>query len=223
MVAAMRWSGWSIHVRGPAYQSKRDIYKWQYANPNIGAGASAPMVEILPTTAAQPGPAPANPSRRSWTRSASRIFPLAWPALCRSTRASRSTRTAPIFVPGDPEGALLAQLNDGYNYKINAVTGTWGQNDMTTRMSNPLTRYSLFTSAHYDFTDSIRFYTQATFAKSKSEYLSTPALIQFNSALAIPYDRGVNYPVPAEVKQLLDSRADAARTAPYAVAFPTAT
>lgn len=211
--------GFEYSIRGPAYQSKRDIYKWQYANPNIGGGEAHSMVEILPTTAAAPGLIARNPSIAAMNA----IYLSHNPAFVAGTvptgSAIQVNPNGTIFVPSDPEGALAAQYNDGYQYKINAVTGTWGQNDLTTTMSNPLTRYSMFTSAHYDFTDSVRFYTQATFAQSTSDYLSTPALIQFNSAIGIPYD--ATHPVPAEVKQLLDSRGASAND-PYTVAFPTA-
>jgi outer membrane receptor protein involved in Fe transport len=230
--------------RGVAYQRKRDIYQWQYANPYTTPGGNTGFVQFEPTGVASAAfPRVVNPSQ------------AAMDAIYRSHNASYVNGTVPvntavvvnpngtIFVPGDPEGALGAQFNDGYEYKINQVTGSWGKNDLTSRLSSPLTRYSLFSSAHFDFTDDLRFYTQATFAQNHSEYLATPGLGQYTSAVAVPHDAA--HPVPAELQALLNSRVAAAvpstnpcaafggscptapqpavnPTDPYAISFPIA-
>ena len=190
--------------RGVAYQRKRDIYKSRYANPYVAAGGNTGFMQFEPTLVAATGQTVANPSQ------------AAMDAIYRSHNPNYVNGTVPvnspivvnpngtIFVPGDPEGALGAQYNDGYEYKISQLTGIWGKNDFSARLSSPLTRYSLFSSAHYDFTDDIRFYTQATFAQNKSEYLATPGLGQFTSSVAVPHN--ASHPVPAELEALLNSR-----------------
>jgi len=232
--------GIEYQERGIAYQSKRDIYQSRYSNPYIGAGGNTGFMQFEPT------------GRASATSPASNFNPsqAAVDAIYHAHNPNYVNGTVPnntafvvnpngtIFVPGDREGALGAELNDNYEYKINQQSGTWGKNDLTSRMSNPLTRYSLFSSAHFDFTDDLRFYTQATFAENHGEYLSTPGLGQFTSAVAVPHDAA--HPVPAELDSLLNSRACVSNPAafvfcapgtdaagyyanqPYAVSFPIA-
>jgi len=196
--------GLEYSERGNAYQRKRDIYKDRYANPEIAAGGNTRFLQFEPTLVAANGQVVANPSQ------------AVMDAIYRSHNPNYVDGSVPvnspivlnpngtIFVPGDPEGALAAQLNDGFEYKINDLLGTWGYNDQSTRMSSPLKRYSLFTAAHYDFTDDVRFYVQGTFAQTNSTFLSTPGLGQFTSSVAIPHD--ASHPVPPELEQLLASR-----------------
>lgn len=226
--------------RGAAYQRKRDIYKSRYANPFVAAGGNTNWVQFEPTGVAAVG-SPAsnfNPSQAAMDL----IYKMHNPAYVNGTVPVTSAvvvnPNGTIFVPSDPEGALAAQFQDGYEYKINELTGTWGKNDFSARLSSPLTRYSLFSSAHYDFTDDIRFYTQATFAQNHSEYVATPGLGQYTSAVSVPHD--ATHPVPKELEDLLNSRACVSNPAafqfcapgtdapgayanqPYAISFPIA-
>jgi outer membrane receptor protein involved in Fe transport len=195
--------------RGAAYQAKRGYNKSRYADPEVvgfGSG-NTNLLQFEPTLVAALGQVVANPSQ------------AVMDAIYRSHNPAYVNGTVPvntpilvnpngtIFVPGDPEGALGAQLNDGYEYEISALTGNWSRNDLTARLSSPMTRYSLFSSAHFDFTDDLRFYSQGTFAQSSSEFLATPGLGQFTSQVAIPHD--ASHPVPAELESLLASRAGA--------------
>lgn len=190
--------------RGSAYQAKRDIYKSRYANPLIAAGGNLHFVQFEPTLVAATGQVVANPSQAVMDA----IYLSHNPNYVAGSVPVNSpivvNPNGTIFVPGDPEGALAAQLNDGYEYKINDLTGTWGYNDQSARLSSPLKRYSLFTAAHFDFNDDVRFYAQGTFAQTNSQFVSTPGLGQFTSAVAIPHD--ADHPVPAELEQLLASR-----------------
>ncbi len=219
--------GLEYSQRGKALNSNRGYNKERYRNPLVAGGGNAYLLQYEPTTVPVNGQVIANPSQ------------AVMDAIYRSHRASYVNGTVPvnspilvnpngtIFVPNDPEGALSAQQNDGYEYKINDLNGTWGYNNLESRLSSPSTRYSLFTAAHFDITDDLRVYTQATFAQNHSEFLSTPGLGQFTSYIAL----NRNGPVPTELGQLLDSRTTpATQTAPaisrandpYTVSFPMA-
>lgn len=216
--------GIEYNRRGPAYQAKRDVYKSRYANPYVGAGGNTTYMQFEPTLVSATGQVVANPSQTVMDN----IYRSHNPAYVNGTVPVNQpilvNPNGTIFVANDPEGALGAQYQDGYEYKINQLTGTWGKNDLTARLSSPLTRYSLFSSAHYDFTDDIRFYEQATFAQNHSEFLSTPGLGQFTSSVRVPHD--ATHPVPTELDQLLNSRVspgNVSRAAdPYGVSFPIA-
>jgi outer membrane receptor protein involved in Fe transport len=219
--------GMEYSQRGVAWNADRGYNKERYRNPLIAAGGNLYLMQYEPTTAAVQGTPVANPSA------------AVMDAIYRSHNASYVNGTVPvnspilvnpngtIFVANDPEGALGAQLNDGYEYKINNLSGTWGYNNLKSRLSSPSTRYSLFSSAHFDFTDDLRFYTQATFAHNHSEFISTPGLGQFTTYIALNRQS----PVPTELGRLLDSRLTPAAgpnpavsraNDPYTVSFPIA-
>jgi iron complex outermembrane recepter protein len=205
--------GMEYSKRGAAYQAERGYNRSRYANPLIGAGGNTALLQFEPTGVAALGQVLANPSQAAMDA----IYRAHNPAYVNGTVPVNSAvllnPNGTIFVPSDPEGALAAQLNDGYEYKINDLTGTWGKNDLNARLSSPSTRYSLFTSAHFDFTDDLRFYTQGTFAQSSSEFVQTPGLGQFTSAVAVPHD--ASHPVPAELEALLSSRVSPACVGPF--------
>jgi outer membrane receptor protein involved in Fe transport len=216
--------GLEYSERGSAYQKDREIYKSRYANPLIGAGGNTRLLQFEPTLVAATGQTVANPSQTVMDA----IYRANNPAYVNGTVPVNSAIVlnpdGTIFVPGDPEGALRAQLNDGYEYKINDLTGTWGYNDQTTRLSSPMKRYSLFTAAHFDFTDDLRFYTQGNFAQTNSKFESTPGLGQFTSYMAIPHD--ATHPATPEMEQLLNSRLTPATPAgdpciPFGFSCPT--
>jgi iron complex outermembrane recepter protein len=225
--------GMEYSKRGAAWNADRGYNKERYRNPLIGAGGNLYLTQYEPTTAAQQGLAIANPSiavmdsiyRSHFPSHVNGTVPVNTPILVNPNGT--------IFVAGDPEGARGAQLNDGYEYKINDLTGTWGQNNLKSRLSSPSTRYSLFSSAHFDFTDDLRFYTQATFAHNSSEFISVPGLGQFTSYIALKRVNpdGTRNPVPSELGLLLDSRLTPAAGAapavsrandPYTISFPLA-
>lgn len=84
------------------------------------------------------------------------------------------------------------------------TNGNLGQNNLSAPLSLPLTRWSVFESAHYDITSDIQAYTEGSFTQDRvtTSVLASPA-VQFWGA-SIPHDAA--HPVPAELEALLDSR-----------------
>ena len=89
-------------------------------------------------------------------------------------------------------------------FKVQTSNGNLGANNLTAPLSLPLTRWSLFESAHYQINDAVQAYTEGGFTQDRvvTSVLASPA-VQFWGA-SIPHDAA--HPVPAELETLLDSR-----------------
>ncbi|BAK67856.1 TonB-dependent receptor-like protein [Sphingobium sp. SYK-6] len=85
--------------------------------------------------------------------------------------------------------------------------GLLSPNSYTGFLSSPLERYSLFAAAHYEVSDNLTFYTQASFDQNDTttEVIGySPAFNQWS--VTIPYDAA--HPVPTELATILNSRAN---------------
>ncbi len=129
--------------------------------------------------------------------------------------------------PAAPYTGPLNNLAGGAGYKLNpASPGTTAQTlgfiDPERYNSIPLTRYSLFGSAHYDINDSITAFFEGTFTHSEAYAQSLASTAGNIWAINLPYDPanddpdsptfGANqnnfHPVSAPLADLLNSRAD---------------
>lgn len=73
-------------------------------------------------------------------------------------------------IPGDSPSSGAYRYNGGYDiFRKQARNGSISENYLGQRISSPLHRWSLFGSAHYDITDSLTAYVQATFSQAETE------------------------------------------------------
>ncbi|MEO6339960.1 MAG: TonB-dependent receptor [Caulobacteraceae bacterium] len=103
----------------------------------------------------------------------------------------------------------LGQLGT-VSYKINNA-GALGWDDLEGSLTTPLTRYSMFSNAHYDINPHITAFIQGNFSETvTTTNLASPPAVQFWGA-AIPHDAA--HPTTPELERLLNSRPDP--TAPW--------
>ena len=109
--------------------------------------------------------------------------------------------------PINTEFKLVNQANGKPQLQMNNVEAAF---------SSPLTRYSFFARANYDFSDKLTAYTQANFTQSRvvTNAAYSPALSQWNAT--IPRDSRA---LPAQLNTLLDSRANPAGSWPLEMGF----
>ena len=117
------------------------------------------------------------------------------------------SRTSAFFVNHDntlfkDAGALGYTGEYGQKFKLQP-NGMLGENDLTLQQS-PLTRYSILGRGHYDLTDRIGLFAQATFASTDVRSVGQPSGATGGFAASIPRD--ADHPVPPELAALLDSR-----------------
>ena len=226
--------GLEYQERGAAYQKNRDFYRRQWANPYVAAGSNFSLFSFEPATvasSAQSSAAVYAPSQAA----VDALYSGFAPGTIARTSQFLVNPDGTVFNPTSAAGATLAQLDDGYQYKVNSQDGSWGENQIDNRMSSPLTRYSLFGASHFDVNDNLRIYTQATFASSNSESLSAPWPTWAESMVAVPHGSDIvastvgtsayavqtraalgcastgctnsqAFPVPTQLATLLDSR-----------------
>ena len=111
-----------------------------------------------------------------------------------------------LFLNSPASGAIGYTGPQNTEFKIiSGVTGAGAlnENNLEGRISSPLTRYSLFGRANYDFSNSLHVYVQGNFTHSKvvTNAAYSPALSQWNAT--IPRDGRA---LPAQLNALLDSR-----------------
>jgi len=92
-------------------------------------------------------------------------------------------------------------------------SGALGSEDILASLSQPITRWSTFGSAHFDFNPHVTAFLQGNFSEVnvRTNFLASPA-VQFWGA-AIPHDAA--HPTTPELERLLNSRPDP--TAPWAM------
>ncbi|MET0279878.1 MAG: TonB-dependent receptor [Steroidobacteraceae bacterium] len=185
--------------RGSALQVDRDFYRRQYRNPYSGGGANNTYLEYAGGTnpvVLAPVASPFGSFAPSFGPSQAMvdaIFSRSAPGSVPTTSAFALNPDGTVFVPGDADGVYRYNGEyDGLNHKINQTNGLWVENDLTTRISSPLLRYSMFGSAHYDMNDSLRFYAQTNFAQSKTESTFNPGLASGRFGVLIPHGTGRN-------------------------------
>ena len=113
-----------------------------------------------------------------------------------------------LFFPGGAGGVGVLNYNGPLQpgFKVQTSSGDLGANNLSAPLSLPLTRWSVFESAHYQITPNIEAYTEGSFTQTRvtTSVLASPA-VQFWGA-SVPHDAA--HPVPAELETLLDSRND---------------
>jgi outer membrane receptor protein involved in Fe transport len=125
--------------------------------------------------------------------------------------------------PAAPYNGPVQNLAGGGGLKLNppsaAGTQTLGYNDPEAHINIPLERYTIFGQAHYDFNDSLTFFTEGRFTHSEAFTLGFANTAQNFWAFQIPYDPanddpdsptfGANqqnfHPVSAEVADALNA------------------
>ncbi len=114
-----------------------------------------------------------------------------------------------LFAPGPQSGIAAPGWTDTSNphYKIvgaGSEKGNLEEVDRNGQLSFPLTRYSVFSNAHYEITDHITAFMQGMYTKSQiqTDFFNSPAV----NFWGITVPRDANHPVPAQLGQLLDSR-----------------
>jgi len=194
---AMLGVSWS--KRGKAWQKNRKFYTNGWKDPNTSAaGGGLPITEAV-------------------------VNGITWGvnpdgSLFNANYANDSA--APYTGP-------LNQLVGGAGFKLNPPTTgtnqqTLGFNDPYALVNVPLTRYSIFGSAHYDITDAVTAYVEGNFTHSSAYAQSFSGTASGIWAFMVPYDQanddpasptfGANqnnfHPVSAQLATLLNSRAD---------------
>ncbi|WP_169053501.1 TonB-dependent receptor domain-containing protein [Alteraurantiacibacter aquimixticola] len=91
-----------------------------------------------------------------------------------------------------PYNGPLQNLAGGAGYKLNPAspsgTRSLGYIDPEGLINIPLTRWSIFGSAHYDFNDSLTFFVESRFTHSEALAQSIVGTAQNFWALTVPYD-----------------------------------
>ncbi|HYD83735.1 MAG TPA: TonB-dependent receptor, partial [Opitutus sp.] len=126
---------------------------------------------------------------------------------------------ATMFLNTPASGAVgyTGPQNDEFKIiKGVAGAGALNQNNIEAAFSTPMERYSIFSRANYDFSDSLSAYMQANFTNSTvvTNAAYSPALSQWNAT--IPRDGRA---LPAQLNALLDSRANPAGSWPLEMGF----
>jgi outer membrane receptor protein involved in Fe transport len=117
-----------------------------------------------------------------------------------------------VFLPNSTIGSGPGAIPNGSVDYTGPLQPTWefggngalGENFTDGNISLPMKRYAMFGRAHFDLTDTVTAFLQATGSETVTETLlaHSPA-VQFWGSL-VPRD--AEHPVPAELAQLLDSR-----------------
>ena len=183
--------------RGEAMQIDRDFYRRQFSDPYAGMGANASLTGFAAATS--PVPAGTIPFGGSWVPDQAvinQIFGLAPGTTPENGVPANSTflmnADGTVFV-SDAQGSNRFNGDlSGLRYKINQQNGQWVENNLLTRVSSPLRRYSMFASGHFDANDSLTLYAQTLFAQSKTSSILDSGMAFSNWGLLIPHGSGRN-------------------------------
>jgi outer membrane receptor protein involved in Fe transport len=183
--------------RGTALQIDRDYYRRRLLDPYAGAGANASLTGYAAGTS--PVPFGTVPFGGSWVPDqavVNQIFGLAPGTTPENGVPATSTfllnPDGTVFVTDrDGAGRFNGPL-DGLQYKINQQNGQWAENNLLSRISSPLRRYSMFGSAHYDVNKNLTLYAQTTFAQSKTSSVFDPGMAFSYWGVLIPHGSGRN-------------------------------
>ncbi len=149
--------------RGDALQLDRDFYREQLANPYVMGTTFS-----LGFTSYAPDGTGFFPSNRPNQAVVDSMFSRATPGSVPNSTTFSVQSDGTVFSGSDADGAYRYTGPTGLQYK-RSDTGTIVENSTIQRISSPLTRYSLYGSAHYDITDAITVYAQGTFSQSETE------------------------------------------------------
>jgi outer membrane receptor protein involved in Fe transport len=182
--------GLEVARRGAILQKDRDFYVQGYNDPLTTGGPLYTLASYNPAGPNAPSQAAVNA-----------IFGTTGTTVARGTN---------FYVNSD--GSLFKQSPARrYNSNIPGIklvttNNTLAQSDLTTQLSSPLDRYSMFARAHFDFNDNVSAFFQGNFSSFQVDQALGYAPATSFWAASIPVDAA--HPVPAELATLLASRAN---------------
>ncbi|MET0290798.1 MAG: TonB-dependent receptor [Steroidobacteraceae bacterium] len=234
--------GLSFAKRDAIYRYDRDFFRGAQTNP---WGTAAQFQNFPGYVVGSPGNITGNIAGGTYTQAAANsVFGAkgyaagdvaAGTALYFNQAAS--TAAATLFKVG--QGSVSNRLSPGYtgslypgdshtkgvNYvynRYNAAGGLPNQQTLTTNFTGgylqiPLERYSLFTNAHYEFSDNAEVYVQASFDENVTQ-TSNGQWVPAGNQWGVTIPRDAAHPIPGELATILDSRGapgSAAQLAPW--------
>ncbi|MBO9670617.1 MAG: TonB-dependent receptor [Sphingobium sp.] len=187
----------STNTRKAAYQRDRRWYRDLWANPNIGGtGFFPPLAGVnlgfsnLPSAAVING-----------------IFNQAATPLGNSNYTIYANPNGTVFSGFDAvstAGAYRNKVVDGYNYKALA-NGQIARNFTDSYLVLPLERYNMYARGNYAINDWLSVFADGTFSKVSTTTVQEPGPITSGWSVNVANDGRA---LPAELKQILDSRSN---------------
>lgn len=187
--------------RGDALQIDRPYYRNQLSNPYGGIGQNGTLTAYeagnSPVVVSSPfGPIAGLTYGVPSQEVVNQIFGLAPGTASADGVPNNSTYLVnpdgTLFVAGDPQGASRYTGPQNLQYKINQQNGQWVENNLLTRISSPLRRYSMFGSAHLDVNDHLSLYSQGMFVQTKTSSVFDPGMAFSYWGVLIPHGTGRN-------------------------------
>jgi len=187
--------------RGDALQIDRPYYRNQLSNPYSGIGQNGTLTAYeagtSPVTVSSPfGPIAGLTFGAPNQEVVNQIFGLAPGTTSANGVPNTSTfilnPDGTLFVGTDPQGASRYNGPQNLQYKMNQQNGQWVENNLLTRISSPLRRYSMFGSAHLDVNDHLSLYTQAMFVQTKTSSVFDQGMAFSYWGVLIPHGTGRN-------------------------------
>ncbi len=203
-------------TREPSYQANRAFYTKGWADPTVGGNdfffhGFAYKSDIFandPTQAAVNSifTTPTNPI-------SAQVGPTYW-FNADGTLYTGANTAGPTFPGGSYryKGVVSGRDIAFYNYIDGGkVVQGLKANQTNYFVTAPTNRWTVFGSAHYDFTDDLTFYTRGTFAQTKTRTVLFPTPFITGWGVNVPYDSATNgvasgHPVPTELATLLNAR-----------------
>ncbi len=172
--------------RGEALQLDRDFYREQLANPYVNGTAFS-----LGFTGYSPDGTGFFPSNRPNQAVVNAMFNESAAGSVPNSSTFSVGPDGRVFAGSDAEGAYRYTGPLDLRYKRTSE-GTIAENSTIQRISSPLTRYSLYGSAHYDITDAVTVYAQGTFSQSETEQVLDYVQAAGTWGALIPHGTGRN-------------------------------
>ncbi|HZV19894.1 MAG TPA: TonB-dependent receptor [Sphingobium sp.] len=187
----------STNTRHAAYQRDRKWFRDMWANPNIGGtGYFPPLAGVNLGFANLPDAAVING-----------IFDQAKTPLGNSNYTIYANPDGSVTTGFDAvstAGAYRNQLVDGFSYK-QLANGQIAKNFTDAYLVLPLERYNMYARGNYEINDWVSVFADGMFSKVSTTTVQEPGPITSGWSVLIPNDGRA---LPAELKQILDSRAD---------------
>ena len=178
--------GFEYTRREEVLQIDRDFYRWQLTNPyQPGQTFSPGMTQYVPDAFNPPAQAIID-----------QIFAQAPPAAPGGIGVG-NTNTFTF----QPDGTAFTYNDNAGTYRYNGEfgllrkvtnTGTIAENSLTSRISSPLSRYSLFGAAHFDLTEKVTAYAQGTFSQAETQQILDYAAAFGAWGATVPHGSGRN-------------------------------
>lgn len=187
----------STNTRNAAYQRDRKWYRDLWANPNIGGtGFFPPLAGVNLGFSNLPNAAVING-----------IFDQAKTPLGNSNYTLYVNPNGTLtsgFDAVSTAGAYRNQVVDGINYK-QLANGQIAKNFTDAYLVLPLERYNMYARGNYEINDWVSVFADGMFSKVSTTTVQEPGPITSGWSVLVPNDGRA---LPAELKQVLDSRAN---------------